>query len=435
MTVSGGSGKGALKFSASGADCHIVATTGVLKATAATTCAVKVTKAASKGYRSATSPVVKFVFSLPKGSLAISNSVLKGEVGVPLTVTAKGGFGTGAVTFDTNGAVCSINPVSGALVAGAVGTCPVTATKAASGSYPAQTSAPVTFTFGPGPQSTLAISNSELVGQVGTNLTVVTSGGSGTGALSFSVTGTGCSIVAATGVLSDTQAGTCAVTAHKAASTSYLAATSAPVTFTFSTGVPQTEDPTFANPDTAVLTSIGGIVGSSLDNTAAGDTDFINQYYSATDKWLLNYVTEGSTVTLTWHVTGSYGQTLANQSVTLNANLQYGCEYGVTWSETSLNANPGCGGGTQGTLAGTTDANGNVTFTLTNTNTGLTQTAPSGTPTPGQAAASENNTGAASTTLYDWTRMALVVGGDTITANPNTTVNQASDLVDLIFIP
>ena len=227
VTVSGGSGKGALKFSASGADCHIVATTGVLKATAATTCAVKVTKAASKGYRSATSPVVKFVFSLPKGSLAISNSVLQGEVGVPLTVTAKGGFGTGAVTFDTNGAVCSINPVSGALVAGAVGTCPVTATKAASGSYPAQTSAPVTFTFGPGPQSTLAISNSELVGQVGTNLTVVTSGGSGTGALSFSVTGTGCSIVAATGVLSDTQAGTCAVTAHKAASTSYLAATAA----------------------------------------------------------------------------------------------------------------------------------------------------------------------------------------------------------------
>jgi hypothetical protein len=264
---------------------------------------------------------------------------------------------------------------------------------------------------------------------VGTPLTVVTSGGSGTGAVTFAVTGSGCTIDAQSGALSDTAAGTCSVTATKAADANYHATTSAAVTFTFSVGGGGgggSDTPTFSNPDTAVLTSITGTDGAQINDTKNGDGWFINQYYEGTDNWYENYIDAGSAVTMTWHVTGSNGKPLANQAVTLNDNLAYACAVGTTWSDPNLNINPGCGGGTQGTETGTTDANGNVTFTVTNTNT-VTYARPADLTTTAGAEANEKT--------CDWTRFVLQIGTDTYTANPNTTVNQATDLVDLIVIP
>ena len=436
VTVSGGSGSGKLTFGVKGAHCSIGTTSGILRATAATSCQVTASKAASGKYESAKSSAVRFTFTSASG-LKITNTVLTGEVGVVLTVKASGGQG-GAITFNTDGAVCSINSATGALLAGAVGKCPVVATRAASGTFPSISSAPVTFTFGPGPQAAFTISNSVLAAQIGHSITVLTAGGSGPGSVSFTVKGTGCSIDAKTGVLSASSATTCVVTATKGASASYKAAVAKSVTFTFSTGIPQVEDPTFNTPDTATLTSITGIYNSSpLDNTAAVPAsygNFINLYYESTDHWLLNYVKEGSTVTLTWHVTGSYGQVLANTPVTLNANLDYANSTGVAWDKTSLNVYPpNNSGGPMGTLSGTTDANGNVTFTLVNTNSGVPGTLPTDITTASTAAKSENS--GAGTGAYDWSRMDLQVGSDVITANPNTTVNQASSLVDIIVVP
>lgn len=67
----------------------------------------------------------------------------------------------------------------------------------------------------------------------GRSLTLGATGGSGNGALSFTVTGgtaTGCAISSTT--LTYTSLGTCVVTASKAADTTFTASTSAPVTFT-----------------------------------------------------------------------------------------------------------------------------------------------------------------------------------------------------------
>ena len=83
------------------------------------------------------------------------------------------------------------------------------------------------------PQATLSITNSVRTGTVGTSITVTASGGSGSGALNYSVTGTGCSIILATGVLSANQATTCTVTAKKLASTGYNEVSSAVKRFTF----------------------------------------------------------------------------------------------------------------------------------------------------------------------------------------------------------
>jgi hypothetical protein len=66
----------------------------------------------------------------------------------------------------------------------------------------------------------------------GSAITLGTSGGSGDGAVTFTVTGDGCTLAGTS--LNATFAGTCSVKAMKAASTGYLAARSGAKTFTFS---------------------------------------------------------------------------------------------------------------------------------------------------------------------------------------------------------
>jgi hypothetical protein len=69
----------------------------------------------------------------------------------------------------------------------------------------------------------------------GAQITLATTGGSGTGALKYTVTGTGCSIVL--GKLSSTSVGNCVVTATKAGDATYLAA-SVTTSFTFTEPAP-----------------------------------------------------------------------------------------------------------------------------------------------------------------------------------------------------
>lgn len=94
-----------------------------------------------------------------------------------------------------------------------------------------------TYTLGVGTaQAPLTISS--VSGNVGSYLTLATSGGSGTGAVAFSATdgtASGCAVSGKN--LSVTSAGTCIVTATKAADTTYLAVTSAPTPVSFSTAL------------------------------------------------------------------------------------------------------------------------------------------------------------------------------------------------------
>jgi|GEM_PF-1040110 len=82
-----------------------------------------------------------------------------------------------------------------------------------------------------------ALSLTSVTGSVGTPLTLVTSGGSGTGAVSYTVangTATGCAVSGSS--LSASTVGTCSVTATKAGDTTYVPASSAATTVTFSVG-------------------------------------------------------------------------------------------------------------------------------------------------------------------------------------------------------
>lgn len=286
-------------------------------------------------------------------------------------------------------------------------------------------------------QKALKISNATLTSSTTASVKVTTSGGSGTGRVTFAVSGAGCSIGSTSGVLTANASASCVVKATKAASGSYKSATSTPVTFTFTapsttpstptTPTPVTSDgATPAQPDVATLTSVTGAASAQVNDTTNGDSYFIDQYYNANDHWYIYYIKPGATITVNWHVNGSNGQPLANAAVTLIGNADYSCAPGVQWTTTSLDANPGCNGGQQGTLSGTTDASGNVSFTLTDKD-------PANSNNPGDVssvgAVTQNE---ATGSPFAWTDLFLQVGSDIFTASPNTTVNQGTDRVDII---
>ena len=88
-------------------------------------------------------------------------------------------------------------------------------------------------------QAALSISNTTLTNKTGTTVNVTTSGGSGSGAVTFTVTGTHCAIGKSNGHLTASVAATCVVKATKAASGSYKVAVSAAKTFSFKAAIAQ----------------------------------------------------------------------------------------------------------------------------------------------------------------------------------------------------
>ena len=236
LSASGGSGTGTLTLTVTGTDCSVT-DTSKLNATAAATCIVTAQKAASTGYLEATSAPKTFTFgaaAVAQAALTVSNTPLYGNVGTNIELVWSGGSGTGAVAFTVTGTGCSVIKVgNGKLKMTQAGNCFVTATRAASTGYLVATSAATTFTwYYPGAQDTLTVSNTKLdKGKVNEDITLGTLGGSGDGAVTYTVTGTGCSV--SVNLLKGTKHNSyCAVTARKAASQGgWLEATSATKTF------------------------------------------------------------------------------------------------------------------------------------------------------------------------------------------------------------
>ncbi len=127
------------------------------------------------------------------------------------------------------GADCAITGTT--LVAATVTNCVVTASKAASNGYNATTSAPTTFVYALANQTALSVTNSPHSGFTTSPISLSTSGGSGTGEVTFQVSGAGCTLSG--NMLSATTATTCAVTAVKAGSEGFNPITSSAKSFAF----------------------------------------------------------------------------------------------------------------------------------------------------------------------------------------------------------
>ena len=262
MTLVGanGSGTGAYSFTlvASGsATCSLNGST--LTAAHAGTCDVSVTRAADANFNAST-PVTRTV-TFPKATQAttVTVSPTTGTVGTPLTLTAGGGSGTGGYTVAVSSggtANCAYN--GSTLSATSVGNCSVTATRAADGDYD-QRSDVITITWVKGTQAN-SLGFSPTSGTLGQALSLVGSGGSGTGAYSFTVATAGSAVCSLNGaVLTSTHAGTCGITVTRAADANYnLAAKTATVTINKGDQAAVTVTPT------------SGIVGTPLTLTPGG---------------------------------------------------------------------------------------------------------------------------------------------------------------------
>ena len=256
LTTSGGSGTGAVTFSKVGENCSI--NTNKLTASAGSSCVVTASKAADATFAPKSSSPITFIFLGEQTAISISNQVKTGTVGTPITLTTSGGSGSGVVSFriSTPNNACRISRSN--LFATSGTTCEVIANKASQGLFQAATSNSVIFTF-KGPQSELIISNQTTTNSVGNEVVLTTSGGSGTGEVTYQVTGSNCSI--ASGKLTATEATICSVVASKASDSTFSSISSAAKVFRFLTGQANL---TISN----LVTSFA--VGTSVTLTAQG---------------------------------------------------------------------------------------------------------------------------------------------------------------------
>jgi hypothetical protein len=204
--------------------------TGVITVTnASLTCTVTATKAADNNYLVTSS--VGFGIILNKAAqvaLAVTGpaSVTYGTTG---TITYTGGSGTGVMSYSQAASTgCTVNASTGVItVTNASGSCTVMATKAADNNYLVTSSVGFGIILNKAAQAALTVTGPSSV-TYGTTGTITTSGGSGTGALSYGqAASTGCTVNATSGVITLTNASlTCTVTATKAADNNYLVTSS-----------------------------------------------------------------------------------------------------------------------------------------------------------------------------------------------------------------
>jgi uncharacterized repeat protein (TIGR01451 family) len=224
LGTTGGSGAGAVTYAISAGSefCSISGTT--LIGTGVGTCRVTATKAADANFNAASATVEVTVGRADQAPLTATASPSSIAFGGASTMSTTGGSGTGAVSFvvTTGTDFCSISGTT--LTGTGVGTCTVTATKAADANFNAAT-ATVEVTVVRADQATLTATASPSSIAFGGTSTLATTGGSGTGAVTFAVTAGGefCSVSDST--LTGTGVGTCTVTATKAADPNFNAAT------------------------------------------------------------------------------------------------------------------------------------------------------------------------------------------------------------------
>ena len=255
LSVSGGSGNGPVSYQS---NCHLGSdrfgmsrvTTSynnptTLKVTEPTTCTVYVSKAASAGYKAASYAPTQFTFTpLAPESLIIqyqvaggakAESMALGEGAYLLGTFNSSGQAVSSTRFSISGANCILR-AGGVVTANSATTCVVTASRDAykilkrwcfnDGEcredwwhYGPSTSAPVSFVFDYRDQAPLFIYN-PVTTTTAPFVYLISMGGSGTGATTYSVSGESCSI-SGTGsntMLNATAPATCVVTATKAAS-------------------------------------------------------------------------------------------------------------------------------------------------------------------------------------------------------------------------
>ncbi len=291
-TVGGGNGTGAVTFaSLTPTICSVAAGTGIVTPLIAGTCQIVATRAGDATWAPEVSTPIDIVIS--KGTQASPLNIgLAASVTFPTTATASlpaagavgGGTGTGAVTFATSTPlICSVNATTGVITPLSAGNCSVSATRAASDAYLGATSPEEILVINKAAQTALvALPTLALIVDVNVTDNVTTTGGSGSGAVTFATsTPATCAINATTGVITPVLIAAggaqtiCTITATKAADSQYNAVTSAAVNVTIKTDVQAAlvlAGPQVATVPTTVTETATGGSGTGAITYAAADT-------------------------------------------------------------------------------------------------------------------------------------------------------------------
>ena len=144
------------------------------------------------------------------------------------TLTTTGGSGTGSITYSIGSSTaCTVSGATLTVTHGS-GDCSVTATKAADANYQSATSTAVKVIVQPASQNPLSVQVSSPA-TYNTQQTLTTTGGGGTGAVTYSTgSSTACTVSGSTLTITG-GTGTCEVTATKAADADFQPATSTAV--------------------------------------------------------------------------------------------------------------------------------------------------------------------------------------------------------------
>jgi hypothetical protein len=179
------------------------------------TCTVVAIKAGDSFYsQKSAKPITIGISNESQNALLASAAQTALALDGKTTLSATGGSGGGAVTFQITSGDCTLN---GSLLSApaAEGTCSVVATKAAEATYAQATSGPITINIVLKTQSALTLFVDQAGLYTAGKATLSVLGGSGTGTVSYTVTSGSCTLVGST-LTAPSTAGTCTVVASKA---------------------------------------------------------------------------------------------------------------------------------------------------------------------------------------------------------------------------
>ena len=262
LTTSGGSGTGAVTFavtSAGSAGCSI-SSGNVLNANTPGTCTVTATKATSTNHLATSSSATTITFAR-QSQAALSVSTTSGDLYTGIILSILGGSGSGSVTSSVSNGSANCSLTAGVVSARAVGTCTLTVIKD-SDTYYSSESATFTLTFSKAVPTQGSLT-SPTSGTAGSGINLSFGGGSGTGAISYTVSSpgaAGCTI--SNGVLNASNAGKCIVTITRAGDDTY-ASQSTNVEFTFA-GNPMS---TASSTTTTIARASGAGVSTTTTST------------------------------------------------------------------------------------------------------------------------------------------------------------------------
>ena len=196
-----------------------------------------------------------------QAALTVSGSN-SGTYGTTVNLTASGGSSTGAVSWSHGASTaCTVNSSGVVTITSGTGTCAVTATKAGDDNYNSVSSSVHSITVSKATQSALTVTSTEV--DYGDTLTLTHTGGTGTGAVTWTKVSGTCSISSGTRLTPGDAGSSCVVRVTRASDSNYSARSSADTAITVNK-IPQTgfavsaSSTTFNAGSTVSVTASGG---------------------------------------------------------------------------------------------------------------------------------------------------------------------------------